>query len=182
MNQRWTISRRVVAMASLLCAMSVLTTFGCLYGLRQILTRGQEISEKSLPGVIHTSTMNYLPMINMVRLYRLLDSTDAADRKAIEEATLEDTRKFRSADKIYASTIRTSEERAEYEKLGRIHEHYLSLREKYLSIVDTDREQAKKILTVDMVAALNDFSTQTLFIMGKNANDGDAHGKELVAV
>jgi len=167
-------------MAGILCIVSVLITVWSIYSMRQIQQEGITVSEKNLPGVIQTSTMNYLPMINMVRLYRLLDSTSAADRKAIEDATLEDTKKFRAADEIYKATIRTQAERDEYEKLGRIHEHYLGLRAKYLSLVETDREQAKKILTVDMIAALNDFSNQTLLILGKNAEDGEKGGRELV--
>ncbi len=176
----WTIGRRIIVMAGILCIVSVLITVWSIYSMRQIQQEGITVSEKNLPGVIQTSTMNYLPMINMVRLYRLLDSTSAADRKAIEDATLEDTKKFRAADEIYKATIRTQAERDEYEKLGRIHEHYLGLRAKYLSLVETDREQAKKILTVDMIAALNDFSNQTLLILGKNAEDGEKGGRELV--
>jgi methyl-accepting chemotaxis protein len=176
----WTIGRRIIVMAGVLCTVSVLITVWSIYSMRQIQQEGVTVSEKNLPGVIQTSTMNYLPMINMVRLYRLLDSTSPADRKAIEDATLEDTKTFRAADEIYKSTIRTQAERDEYEKLGRIHEHYLGLRAKYLSLVETDREQAKKILTVDMIAALTDFSNQTLLILGKNAEDGEKGGKTLV--
>jgi methyl-accepting chemotaxis protein len=178
--KNWTIGKRVVLMASVLCALSMVITAWSIVAMRQIKERGQSISERSLPGVIHTSTMNYLPMINMVRLYRLLESTDANERKAIEAATLEDTKKFRAADKIYESIIDTPAERAEYDKLGLIHERYLKLRERYLSLVETDREQAKQILTVDMVAALNDFSIQTLSILDQNARDGEASGQELV--
>jgi len=176
----WTIGKRIIVMAAVLCTVSILITVWSIYSMRIVQQEGVTVSEKNLPGVIQTSTMNYLPMINMVRLYRLLDSTSAADRKAIEDATLEDTKKFRAADEIYKSTIRTQAERDEYDKLGRIHEHYLGLRAKYLSLVETDREQAKKILTVDMIAALNDFSNQTLLILGKNAEDGEKGGRELV--
>ena len=44
--------------------------------------------------------MNYLPMINMVRLYRLLDPISESERDQIEKATLEDTAKFRAAGEI----------------------------------------------------------------------------------
>lgn len=149
--------------------------------MQRILAEGRTMSEKSLPGVIQTSTMNYLPMINMVRLYRLMDPITANERKAIEDATLEDTKKFRAADKIYESNIVSPSERAEYEKLGRVHQKYLGLREQYLSLVDTNREEARKILTVDMVSALGEFSEQTLSMMNQKANDGSASGKHLVA-
>jgi len=178
----WTIGKRIMLLASLLCALSVVISIWSIWGMRNIQKEGRSVSEKSLPGVIQTSTMNYLPMINMVRLYRLLDPISTEERKAIEDATLEDTKKFRAADKIYESTITTSAERAEYEKLGRIHEKYLGLRVQYLALVETNREEARKILTVGMVAALNDFSDQTLSIMNQNANDGAANGKQLVAV
>ncbi|MFT3830762.1 MAG: methyl-accepting chemotaxis protein [Opitutaceae bacterium] len=176
----WTIGKRIIVMAGLLCALNLVITAWSIYSLRQIQEQGQAVSDKNLPGVIQTSTMNYLPMINMVRLYRLLDSSDPAERKAIEDATLEDTKKFRAADEIYKSTISTAAERDAYDKLGRIHEHYLGLRAKYLELVVTDREQAKKLLTVDMIAALTEFSNQTLSILDKNAVDGEAVGNELV--
>ncbi|WP_158277419.1 methyl-accepting chemotaxis protein [Opitutus sp. ER46] len=178
--KQWTIGKRVVVMATFLCVVSMLVTLGSVVGMRLIENRGRAVSQKSLPGVIETSTMNYLPMINMVRLYRLLDSTNAADRAAIEEATLEDTKKFRAADKVYAATLSTPEEKAEYDKLGRIHEHYLELRQKYLSLVETDREQARRVLTIDMVGALTEFSNQTLAIVARNAREGEANGNALV--
>jgi methyl-accepting chemotaxis protein len=180
MNQ-WTIGKRIIIMAGILCLLNVFITAWSISGMRQIELQGRSVSEKSLPGVIQTSTMNYLPMINMVRLYGLLDSTSVAEKKAIGDATLEDTKKFLAADKIYNATIRTPAERAEYEKLGQIHQRYLDLRIKYLALVDTDHAQAKKILTVDMRAALVDFSTQTLSIMDQNARDGEASGQQLVA-
>ena len=179
--KQWTIGKRIIMMAGVLCLLNIVITGWSIYGMRQIQQKGQSVSDKSLPGVIQTSTMNYLPMINMVRLYRLLDSTSASDRKAIEDATFEDTKKFRAADKIYASIISTPAEREEYEKLGQIHERYLSLRVKYLSLVETDHEQAKKILTVDMIAALADFSKQTLSILDRNAQEGESSGEQLVS-
>lgn len=169
-------------MAVALCGLSALIIACSLLGLNSIQKRGRSISGKSLPGVIHTSTMNYLPMINMVRLYRLLDLTDVNERKAIEEATLEDTKKFRAADKIYQATLSTPQEREQYERLGQIHEKYLGLRAKYLSLVGTDREAARKILTIEMVAALNEFSAATLSILDQNGKDGEASGLELVSV
>jgi methyl-accepting chemotaxis protein len=182
MNMKnWTIGKRIVLLASLLCLLSVVISVASILGMRNILTEGRAVSEKSLPAVIQTSTMNYLPMINMVRLYRLLDPISETERKAIEDATLADTTKFRAADKIYEATITSPAERAEYEKLGVIHEHYLSLRAQYLDLVATNREAARKILTVDMVAALNDFSTQTLSMMDQHAEDGAANGKQLVS-
>jgi methyl-accepting chemotaxis protein len=180
--KNWTIGKRIAVMASLLCVLTVVVSTWSIVGMRRILNEGRAVSEKSLPGVIQTSTMNYLPMINMVRLYRLLDPISETERKAIEDATLEDTKKFRAADKIYESTITSPAERAEYEKLGRIHQKYLALREQYLTLVNTNREEARKILTVEMVAALSEFSDQTLSIMSQNANDGAANGKQLVAI
>ncbi len=178
--KQWTIGKRIILMAAALCVLSVVITIWSIRGMQAIQRQGQSVSEKNLPGVIQTSTMNYLPMINMVRLYRLLDPLSPAERDAIEKATLEDTAKFRAADKIYASTLVTPAEHEDYEKLGQIHERYLGLRARYLSLVDTDREQAKKILTIDMVAALNEFSNQTLSILGKNAHDGEDGGHALV--
>jgi methyl-accepting chemotaxis protein len=179
--KNWTIGKRIVLMASLLCALSVVISVWSIAGMSRLQRAGLSVSEKSLPGVIQTSTMNYLPMINMVRLYRLMDPITGDEKKAIEEATLEDTRKFRAADKIYADTMTTPAERAEYEKLGRIHANYLDLRSQYLAAVETNRDAARKILTVDMVAALNEFSAQTLSILKQNADDGAANGKQLVA-
>ncbi len=178
--KQWTIGKRIAVLAALLCSLTLVITAWSVLGMRSIQTQGQAVSGKNLPGVIQTGTMNYLPMINMVRLYRLLDNIDAAERKAIEDATLEDTKKFRAADKIYAATLQTDAERREYEALGRVHEKYLGLREKYLSLVTTDREQARKILTVDMVAALNEFSTATLTILDENARAGETGGQQLV--
>ena len=178
--KKWTIGKRIIVMAGVLCALITLITIWSSHGMRVIQRQGQEVSEKNLPAVIHTSTMNYLPMINMVRLYRMLDPITAAEREAIEKATFDDTAKFRASDKIYASLITSPEERAKYDELGRVHEHYLSLRAKYLSLVQTDREEAKKILTVDMVAALNDFSRQTLEMLDYNAKAGESGGHALV--
>ena len=177
--KKWTIRKRIIVMAALLCGLNVLIIAWSLTGLRSIQTKGQLVSHKSLPGVIQTSTMNYLPMINMVRLYRLLDDIDANERKAIEDAALEDTKKFRAADTLYESTLATDEERARYKELGIIHEKYLALRVKYLALVQTDRDAARKILTVDMVAALNEFSQATLAILDENARSGQAGGEEL---
>ena len=181
MNQ-WTIGRRIIVMASVLCLLNVFIVSWGIYGMVKIQREGQSVSEKSLPGVIQSSTMNYLPMINMVRLYRLLDSNNEETRKAIEAATLEDTRKFRAADKIYASIISTDAEREEYQKLGQTHEHYLELRARYLELVEKNPEEARKILTVDMIAALNQFSEETLAILARNAAAGDASGKQLVGM
>jgi methyl-accepting chemotaxis protein len=180
--KNWTIGKRIVLMASLLCFLSVVISLWSILGMRNILEKGRSVSEKSLPGVIQTSTMNYLPMINMVRLYRLMDPITDDERKAIEAATLEDTKKFREADKIYASILASPSEHAEYEKLGHIHEKYLGLREQYLSLVATNREAAREILTVKMAAALVDFSDQTISMMNQNATDGGANGKQLVAI
>jgi methyl-accepting chemotaxis protein len=180
--KNWTIGKRIVIMASTLCILNVLITAWSIQNLSVIQKQGQTISEKNLPGVIHASTMNYLPMINMVRLYRLLETDDPAERKRIEQATLEDTKKFLAADEIYKSTLHTEEEFKQFEALAKVHEKYLGLRAKYLSLLDTDKAQARQILTVDMVAALTDFSNNTLAIVQQNADQGETSGKTLVSV
>lgn len=167
-------------MAVILCTISIVITLFSINGLRHIREVGSTVSEKNLPGVIQTSTMNYLPMINMVRLYRLLDSSDPAELKAIEEATLEDTRKFYEADKIYKATLQTPEEMAHYERLQEVHNHYLALRAQFLSLLKSDPQQAKKILTVDMVKALNDFSEETLMLLDQSAEAGQAGGVQMI--
>ncbi len=171
-----------MAMAAVLCILNVALTGWSIYSMKSIQRKGTTVSEKNLQGVIQTSTMNYLPMINMVRLYRLLDDTTEAERKKIEEETLEDTRIFREADKIYSSIIETPDERADYVELGEIHEKYLAHRRKYLELVkdEANREEARKILTVDMVNALNDFSTKTLSMLHHNEVEGTKNGEELV--
>jgi len=179
--REWTIGKRIVVMAGALCAFSILIAIWSILSMREIQKEGQIISEKSLPGVIHTSTMNYLPMINMVRLYSLLDSNSEANRKATEDATLEDTRIFLAADAEYKKIIDSPQEREEYEKLGRIHEKYLGFRKQYLALVGTDREKARKILTVDMTAALDEFSKQTLSLLAYSEKQGRASGNDLVS-
>lgn len=178
--KNWTVGKRIVVMAAVLCALNLIVTLFGVIGLRQIQTLGLAVSNKNLPGVIQTSTMNYLPMMNMVRLYRLLDTTDPRELKAIEEATLDDTNKFRAADEIYKSTLTTPEERAEYDKLGEIHEDYLTKRAEFLKTLGTDPEKAKRILTVDMVKALNAFSDQTLKMLDASASAGETGGKSMV--
>jgi len=177
----WTISKRIIFLAAALCALNVFIVIWGMVGLSRVQEVGAAVSNQNLPGVTQTSILNYLPMINMVRLYRLLDPISAQERKAIEEATLEDTRKFRAADKIYNTVITTPEQRQAYDELGRRHEKYLALRASYLQVVETDQVAARKILTVDMKAALEAFSEQTLMMMQKAADDGDAGGKSLVS-
>jgi len=177
----WTIGKRIIVMACVLCAFNILLAFWCILSLQTIQEEGRTISEKSLPGVIHTSTMNYLPMINMVRLYKLLDSNTEANRKAIEDATLADTKTFYAADEKYKSILSTPKEMDDYKELGRIHEKYLRAREKYLSLVDTDKDKAREVLTVEMNADLDEFSKQTLSILEYNGNEGEASGRELVS-
>jgi hypothetical protein len=134
--KNWTIGKRIVLMASLLCILSVVISIWSILGMRHILDEGSSVSEKSLPGVIQTNTMNYLPIISMVRLYRQLVPISEAERKAIEDAALEDLKKFRAADNIYESTITPPAELAEHETPGRIDEKYPGLRMPTLSSHD----------------------------------------------
>jgi len=177
----WTIGRRVVVLASILCIIMLVITGWSILSMSNIQTQGQRISHKNLPGVIQTSTLNYLPMINMVRLYRLLETDDPAERKKIEDATLEDTKKFLAADKIYRETLNTEQEIKQYEELTKVHEKYLALRARYLKIVETDKKEAHRLLSVDMVAALNEFSASTLAILKQNGDQGEEGGRELIA-
>jgi methyl-accepting chemotaxis protein len=177
----WTIGKRIIVMACVLCAVNILLASWCIVSLLKIEREGRVVSEKSLPGVIHTSTMNYLPMINMVRLYSLLDSNTDENRKAIEAATLEDTKKFYAADDVYKSTLTTPREKNDYDELGRIHSKYLSARERYMKLVSTDRDKARDVLSVEMNADLAEFSKQTLSMLEYNGNEGAASGRELVS-
>jgi methyl-accepting chemotaxis protein len=179
--KNWTVGKRIVSMAFVLCLLNLIIMLFSLYGLQRVRGLGETVSEKNLPGVIQTGTMNYLPMINMVRLYRLVDTDDPAVIKSIEDATLEDTKIFYEADRIYKSIMTTAKQRADYEKLDDIHQGYLQHREQFLSKLKTDPEEAKKILTVDMVKDLNEFSSQTLMMMHESADQGEQGGHELVA-
>jgi len=179
--KNWTVGKRIVSMAFVLCLLNLIIMLFSLYGLQRIRGLGETVSEKNLPGVIQTGTMNYLPMINMVRLYRLLDTDDPAVVQSIEDATLEDTKIFYEADRIYQSIITTAKQKADYEKLDDIHQEYLKHRELFLSKLKTDPDEAKRILTVDMVQELNEFSTQTLMMMHESAAQGEQGGHDLVA-
>jgi methyl-accepting chemotaxis protein len=176
----WTIGRRIIVMAGVLCAVNLLIAICSIWGLRSIQAEGRIVSGKSLPGVIHTSTMNYLPMINMVRLYTLLDSNSEATKKSIEDATLADTKKFYAADEQYKSIMTTERERQDYDELGRIHSKYLEARERYLSLVGKDREKAKEVLTVEMNRDLEEFTKKTLSMLDYNATEGQSSGEQLV--
>jgi methyl-accepting chemotaxis protein len=176
----WTIGKRIIVMAGVLCAMNILIVVFGIVSLRKIETEGRIVSEKSLPGVIHTGTMNYLPMINMVRLYTLLDSNDEATMKSIEAATLEDTKTFYASDKEYKAILTTQREKDDYAELDRIHQTYLKARERYLEAVGKDREKAREILTVDMNKALDAFSKKTLSMLDYNAKEGRTSGLLLV--
>ena len=177
---KWTIGKRIVVMAGVLCAINIILAALCIYSLMKIEREGRVVSDKSLPGVIHTSTMNYLPMINMVRLYNLLDSNTDETRKNIEDATLADTKKFYASDETYKKIITTDKERADYDALGRVHQKYLDARARYMDMVGKDREKAREILSVEMNADLSEFSKQTLSMLDYNAQEGESSGKKLV--
>jgi methyl-accepting chemotaxis protein len=181
MRLNLSIGAKILSFAGALCALNLIIAGAGILGIRSIHTEGAIVAEKSLPAVTQASTMNYLPMINMVRLFRLLTPISDGDRKAIETATLEDTKTFYAADKIYQSTITTPEERAAYEELDRRHSSYLALRKQFLELVEKDPEQAQSILAVQMAASLNEFSEQTLSILGNAADQGEASGRALVS-
>jgi methyl-accepting chemotaxis protein len=180
--KKWTIGKRIFTLAIALCLLVSLIVGWSLYGMHQIAQNGETISGKSLPGVTQISIMNYLPMLNMIRLTQMMNTTTEEERKAIEAGAIEDTRKFRAAEKIFTATLRTPEEHAAYEKVCQIHEKYLKLRAQYLSLLETNRDEARKLLTGDLRVALYEFMDATLAILDHNAKIGQTSGVQLTNV
>jgi methyl-accepting chemotaxis protein len=178
--KNWTITKRIALSSGLLSL--IIIGLGAFSIARLIALRraSSSIVANSLPGLIHSGSMNANQAEALIRLYRLLNATTDDQRKAITAEINELAQKISDSVKAYETSIDGPENRQAFEAFKNARTAYAPMRIRYMEMVGvSNREECLQFLTTQVAPLYKKYSQAGESLQEYNAKAGSDYGKNI---
>ena len=137
-----TIGERIALGSAILCLLIAGLSVFAITRLLSIRKLSDSVAFDSLPGVTYAGRINVIQAENQIRVNRLLQARTEADRKIIREEMRVNSAEITESFKKYEASIFAAEDRRIFEDFKQVREKFVAARERYFSMVETNREAA----------------------------------------
>lgn len=155
--KNWTIGKRIIACSMFLCIVIAAIIVTSILSVIKIKGISQSITENSIPCLIETGKLNAFQSETMIRVYRALNAATSEERRALKAEMDDYGTKVDKSLKAYEEGISTEENRRNFEAFKEKRADNTRMRNQFLTLLETNREEARKVLDGELSKAYEDY-------------------------
>jgi len=174
-----TISKRIYFTSGFLWFVIGAISFFAVSRLMNLNHVTRRIVEDSLPGVIIAGKISDGLAGDFIRVNRLLLAETSEERWMLKEEMAGTSETISASFKEYEVTIFADDDREKFKVLGEKREAYRKAREEFLTLVDTNRTEARKVLESKVLPAYTAYDGAAHVLGNFNKQNGELRGIEL---
>ncbi len=180
--KNWTIGKRIIACSAFLCIVIAAIVITSIISVIKIKGISQTITENSIPCLIGAGNLNALQAETMIRCYRYLNATTPDERRVVKEQIDGFVKEANEVMKKYEDGISTEENRRNFEAFKEKRGVNGQLRNQFLALADTNKEEARKLIDGAFSDAYKNYSDAGSAMLDYNERVGTHRGDTLASL
>lgn len=178
----WTIGKRIIACSTFLCLVIAAIIITSIISVIKIKGISYSITERSIPCLIETAKLNSYQGDSMIRLHRIFEAATPEDRRKFKSEIDEIGQKVGESLKKYEGGIATEENRRIFETFKEKRALNIEARDRFLTLIDSNRDEARKVLEGDLVKAYQAYADTGDKMLDYNEKIGTQRGDNLATL